>query len=107
MAVISGLGHAKKLLDEIREGRNDIHFIEVMTCPGGCIAGGGQFIDTETEAIRKRIVSLYAIDDDETLKFTHKNPKVIELYEKFLEKPLGHRSHELLHTKYEARTVLK
>jgi iron only hydrogenase large subunit-like protein len=107
VAVISGLGNVKKLLEEIRGGRNDIHFIEVMTCPGGCIAGGGQFINAESGAIRKRIASLYAIDDDETLKFSHKNPEIIELYEKFLVKPLGHNSHELLHTRYQEREVMK
>lgn len=107
VAVISGLGNVKNLLEEIRGGRNDIHFIEVMTCPGGCIAGGGQFINAESGAIRKRIASLYAIDDDETLKFSHKNPEIIELYEKFLVKPLGHCSHELLHTRYQEREVMK
>ena len=107
VAVVSGLGHVEKVLDEIRKGRDDIHFIEVMTCPGGCIAGGGQFINAETGAIGKRIASLYAVDDNETLKFSHKNPEITELYEKFLGDPLGEKSHELLHTHYVEREVLK
>jgi iron-only hydrogenase group A len=103
VAVVSGLANAKLLLDEIRNGRNDLHFIEVMACPGGCIAGGGQRIGAGLEAIRARMKSLYEIDDKESIKVSHRNPEIIELYEKFLEKPLGHKSHELLHTEYKER----
>ena len=107
VAVVSGLGNAKELLDEIRNGRNDIHFIEVMACPGGCIAGGGQKIGASREEIVARMQSLYSIDDNETIKVSHKNPDIIEIYNTFLCEPCGHKSHELLHTSYQEREVLK
>ena len=105
VAVVSGLQNAKVLLDEIRNGRNDIHFIEIMACPGGCIAGGGQHIGADQKAILSRLSSLYDIDDRDSIKVSHKNPEVIELYDKFLGEPLGHKSHALLHTEYEKREV--
>ena len=104
-AVVSGLENAKILLDEIRNGRDDLHFIEIMACPGGCINGGGQHIGADDEAIKARMSSLYNIDEMATIKVSHKNPEIIELYDKFLEKPLGHKSHELLHTKFQERDV--
>jgi iron-only hydrogenase group A len=105
VAVVSGLHNAQLLLDEIRNGRDDIHFIEIMACPGGCIAGGGQHIGADDDAIMARAKSLYDIDESATIKVSHKNPEVIKLYDDFLEEPLSHRSHELLHTKYEKRDV--
>lgn len=106
VAVVSGLANAKKLLDEIRNGRKDIHFIEIMACPGGCINGGGQKINSEEGALLKRMKSLYIIDETATLKVSHKNPEVIELYDKFLGEPNSHKAHELLHTTYQKREVL-
>ena len=106
VAVVSGLANAATLIEEIRNGKNDVHFIEVMTCPGGCIAGGGQRIGSSESAIEARMQSLYEIDEKETLKVSHKNPEVIELYENFLGAPLQHKSHELLHTRYCKRDVL-
>ncbi len=106
IAVVSGLGNARKLLDEIREGRNDIHFMEVMACPGGCINGGGQHIGADEKALRARLMSLYTIDENSTIKVSHKNPEIIELYDEYLGEPLGHKSHELLHTTYEPRDVM-
>ncbi len=105
VAVVSGLKNAEILLDEIRNGRSDIHFIEVMACPGGCINGGGQPIGAQEDAIRSRMATLYDIDEKDAIKVSHKNPYIIELYDKFLGKPLGHKSHELLHTHYQARNV--
>ncbi len=107
VAVVSGLGNARELLEEIRNGRNDLHFIEIMACPGGCINGGGQHIGADTDAIRARARSLYEIDDRESIRVSHKNPDVLSLYDKFLGKPLGERSHLLLHTDYCEREVLK
>lgn len=107
VAVVSGLGNAKSLVEEIRNGRDDIHFIEVMTCPGGCINGGGQPINVEEENLKARAASLYDIDEVESIKASHKNPYIIELYDKFLGDPLGHKSHELLHTSYSKREVIK
>ena len=105
VAVVSGLENARVLLEEIRNGRDDLHFIEVMACPGGCINGGGQHIGADDEAIKARMMSLYDIDERATIKASHKNPEIIELYDKFLEKPLGHKSHKLLHTTYMKRDV--
>jgi len=107
VAVVSGLKEAEKLLAEIRNGRKDIHFIEVMACPGGCINGGGQPIGADDKAVKARMKALYDIDEKETIKVSHKNPYILELYDKFLGKPLGHKSHELLHTTYQVRDVLK
>jgi NADH-quinone oxidoreductase subunit G/NADP-reducing hydrogenase subunit HndD len=104
-AVVSGLENAKVLLDEIRNGRNDLHFIEIMACPGGCINGGGQHIGADDDAIRARLMSLYDIDEKSTIKVSHKNPEIKDLYENFLGEPLGHKSHELLHTKFQKRDV--
>lgn len=105
VAVVSGLHNAKLLLDEIREGKNDIHFIEVMACPGGCIAGGGQHIGAEEDAVMARLKTLYDIDERDSIKVSHKNPEVTELYKNFLGEPLGHKSHDLLHTGFKKRDV--
>ncbi len=107
VAVVTGLANASKLLNEIEQGRKDIHFIEIMACPGGCVAGGGQYIGSSPEQIRARVKTLYDIDDRESVKVSHKNPEVIKLYRDFLVEPLGHKSHELLHTHYQKREVLK
>lgn len=105
VAVVSGLKNAALLMEEIRNGRSDIHFIEVMACPGGCINGGGQPIGADDEAIKARMTTLYDIDEKDSIKVSHKNPYIIELYDKFLGKPLGHKSHKLLHTHYQIRDV--
>lgn len=106
VAVVSGLNNAAKLLDSIRDGRSDIHFIEVMTCPGGCIAGGGQPLSTDKEAIRKRMEALYRIDSSEAKRRSHTNESVQRLYAEYLGAPLGEKSHHLLHTYYAKRDVL-
>jgi iron-only hydrogenase group A len=105
-AVVSGLLNARKLLDEIVAGRKDLHFIEVMTCPGGCINGGGQPIGANVNAARARMQALYKIDQTEKVRVSHRNPWVTRLYEEFLGKPLGEKSHHLLHTRYSERDVL-
>jgi iron-only hydrogenase group A len=105
-AVVSGLGNARKIIEEIRNGRKDLQFIEVMTCPGGCINGGGQPIGADKEAVRNRMQALYRIDQNEKLRVSHQNPWVKRLYDEFLGKPLGETSHRLLHTRYSHREVL-
>ena len=105
-AVVSSLRQARTLLDEIKAGRQDIHFIEVMTCPGGCINGGGQPIGADLDAVKARMLALYQIDRDDRLRVSHKNESVQRLYAEFLGEPLGHKSHALLHTRYEQRDVL-
>jgi len=104
VAVAHGLGNARKLMDKIREGTADYAFIEVMCCPGGCVSGGGQPIAPSNEKRITRAAALYK-DDGAVQKFrqSHENPSVKRIYEIFLEKPLGHKSHKLLHTKYTKR----
>ncbi len=106
VAVVSGLGNARRLLDEFTAGRRDLHFVEVMTCPGGCIAGGGQPFGADINAIRARMQALYKIDRDEPIRTSHSNPSVARLYKEFLGKPLGEMSHRLLHTHYAQRDVV-
>jgi NADH-quinone oxidoreductase subunit G/NADP-reducing hydrogenase subunit HndD len=106
-AVVSSLGQARKLMEEIKAGRKDLHFIEVMTCPGGCINGGGQPLGANPEAVKARMAALYQIDREDHLRVSHKNPEVQRLYAEFLGEPLGHLSHELLHTHYHQREVLQ
>jgi iron-only hydrogenase group A len=106
VAVCNGINNARKLLEEIKAGRSDLHFIEVMTCPGGCIGGGGQPYNADEEHIRARMQALYRIDQHAQLRNSHDNPDVRRLYEEYLGKPLGERSHHLLHTHYHAQSVL-
>ncbi len=114
VAVASGMKNAKVLLDQIREGNSKYHFIEIMGCPGGCINGGGQpsvkpcFLPNEDDDIldtykEKRANALYSEDERQVLRQSHNNPQLKALYEEFLGEPCGHKSHELLHTTYEAK----
>lgn len=106
VAVVSGLGNTRDLLEKIKNNDKKYDFVELMACPGGCINGGGQRIGASEDAVKARMKALYEIDDKETVKASYKNPEIIKLYEKFLGKPLGHKSHELLHTNYYKRNVL-
>ncbi|MCF7855379.1 MAG: [FeFe] hydrogenase, group A [Candidatus Pacebacteria bacterium] len=106
VAVVNGLGNARRLLEEVRDGYRDLHFIEVMTCPGGCIGGGGQPLGTDPEAVKARMQTLYKIDRDGDVRTSHGNPAVQRLYKEFLGNPLGGKSHELLHTHYAKRETL-
>ncbi len=106
VAVVNGVGNVNRLLKEIRDGRSDLHFIEVMTCPGGCIAGGGQPIGIDRSAAAARMKALYQIDAGEAIRVSHRNTAIKQLYDEFLGEPLGHRSHELLHTHYHPADVL-
>ena len=100
VAVAHGLANAQKVIDRIKSGEKTYHFVEVMTCPGGCIGGGGQPRLTSDEVREARIRAIYAEDEGRELRKSHENPDVKALYEEFLGEPLGHKSHELLHTKY-------
>ncbi len=104
VAVTSGLKGAAQLLDEIKQGKSEYHFIEVMGCPGGCISGGGQPRPTNNEIRQKRLEAIYREDEGKELRKSHENPDITKLYEEFLGKPLGHKSHELLHTNYTQRS---
>ena len=103
VAVTSGLVGAKKLMRQIADGTSPYHFIEVMGCPGGCISGGGQPRPTNRAVREARMRAIYAEDAGKTQRKSHENPFVIKLYEEYLGEPLGHRSHELLHTHYVQR----
>lgn len=101
VAASSGLGNARKILDNIKEGRSKYHVIEIMACPGGCINGGGQpYSDERQEVIQKRIQALYEVDEQKTLRKSHENPSIQKLYKEFLGEPGSHKAHELLHTDY-------
>jgi len=105
VAVAHTLGNARILLDQIKAGSSPYAFIEVMTCPGGCLGGGGQPIPTTWDIRRKRAQSIYQEDINLALRKSHENPEVQALYREFLVAPLGERSHHLLHTHYTARGV--
>jgi len=118
IAVASGMRNAKVLLDDIRAGKSKYHFIEIMGCPGGCINGGGMpivrhaFLPNEAPNIMetyrdKRAAALYSEDERNTLRQSHNNKQVQELYKKFLGEPNSHLAHELLHTSYEAKKPFK
>jgi NADH-quinone oxidoreductase subunit G/NADP-reducing hydrogenase subunit HndD len=100
VAVTNGLKGAKILMEQIAKGESPYHFIEVMGCPGGCISGGGQPRPTTDEIRRKRLAAIYQEDEGKQLRKSHENPFINALYQEFLEHPLGHKSHELLHTHY-------
>ncbi|MBN2544196.1 MAG: iron hydrogenase small subunit [Spirochaetes bacterium] len=103
VAVAHGLGNARKILDAIKENKENFHFVEIMSCPGGCIGGGGQPRFTTDDVRLKRIQAIYKEDEGKKLRKSHENPDIIKLYEEFLGKPLGEKSHHLLHTEYTQR----
>jgi len=103
VAVAHGLGNARKVIELIRSGKAQYHFIEVMTCPGGCIGGGGQPRLTTNEVRKARIQAIYREDEGKKMRKSHENPEVAQIYAEFLLKPLGEKSHHLLHTKYTKR----
>lgn len=105
-AIVSGLGNARKLLNDIRDGKSNYQIIEIMACPGGCINGGGQpFIHGNYDILSKRANALYEEDKNKSIRKSHNNPAIIELYKEFLNKPYSERSHQLLHTKYTNREI--
>lgn len=99
-AIVSGLGNTRKLMEAIRRGQTGYDFVEVMACPGGCAGGGGQPICDGVELAGERGANLYQLDKEMELRFSHENPSIKKIYEDYLEKPLSHKSHELLHTKH-------
>ncbi len=98
VAVASGLGNTRRLMEAIRKGKVDYQFVEIMACPGGCAGGGGQPIKDGSELAEDRCQVLYGLDKVNDLRFSHENPSVRKCYEDYLEAPLSHRAHELLHT---------
>ncbi len=109
IAVVSSTGLAGMLLDQVREGKKNYTFIEVMGCPGGCVNGGGQPIVTveqreKTDPRVLRAKALYREDENKTIRKSHENPSIKKLYAEYLEKPNSHKAHHLLHTHYSARS---
>lgn len=108
VAVAHGLANAKEILEEIKAGKADYQFIEIMACPGGCVMGGGQpvvssKIRSEVDVRKARAEALYAIDKESIFRKSHENPVIKTIYKEYLEKPGSHKAHELLHTTYHER----
>ncbi|MGB9885594.1 MAG: NADH-dependent [FeFe] hydrogenase, group A6 [Moorellales bacterium] len=103
VAVAHGLSNARRILEALKRGEVQYHFVEIMCCPGGCIGGGGQPIPTTNEARQRRIEAIYQVDRNMPLRKSHENPAVQQLYQEFLGQPLGEKSHHLLHTHYTPR----
>ncbi|MFA7636595.1 MAG: NADH-dependent [FeFe] hydrogenase, group A6 [Monoglobales bacterium] len=109
VAVAHGLGNARKVLDSVKAGEKNYHFIEIMACPGGCVTGGGQpIVDSKTkmdvDVRTERAKALYSVDRSLAVRQSHKNPAIIKLYDEYLEKPGSHKAHNLLHTHYTKRS---
>jgi iron only hydrogenase large subunit-like protein len=102
VAVCSGLGNARKVLDMVRADRNRFQAIEIMACPGGCINGGGQpYINGDRKAaLAARMEGIYAEDAGKEKRLSHENSDIKKLYEEFLGEPGGEKAHHLLHTHY-------
>ena len=103
IAVANTLANARIMMEKIRAGEADYHFIEIMACPGGCIGGGGQPVPVCEETRLNRIAAIYECDQGSQLRKSHENPAIKELYDTWLGKPLGEKSHHLLHTHYKAQ----
>ncbi|PKO99590.1 MAG: ferredoxin [Bacteroidetes bacterium HGW-Bacteroidetes-9] len=103
VAIAHGLANARQLMEKVKSGEAAYHFIEIMGCPGGCLGGGGQPIPTSPEIRKKRAEAIYSEDADMPIRKSHENPEVVEIYKDFLTEPLGHKSHDLLHTHYKPR----
>ena len=101
IGIAHGLGNARKLLEDIRDGKSEFHAIEIMACPGGCIGGGGQpYHHGDVSILKARYKAIYREDAGKSIRKSHENPYILQLYKEFLGKPCGELSHHLLHTKY-------
>lgn len=101
IGIAHGLGNARKMLEEIRDGKSVYHAIEIMACPGGCIGGGGQPLHHgDSSVLTARQKAIYAADAGNKIRKSHENPSIIKLYEEFLGKPASEKAHHLLHTYY-------
>jgi NADP-reducing hydrogenase subunit HndD len=101
IGIAHGLGNARKLLNDVRDGKSEFHAIEIMACPGGCIGGGGQpFHHGKSEILKARASALYREDQDKPIRKSHENPFIRVLYDEFLGEPNSEKAHELLHTHY-------
>ena len=101
IGIAHGLGNARQLLEEIEQGKSEFHAIEIMSCPGGCIGGGGQpYHHGDVDILKKRQKAIYSEDKNKVLRKSHENPYIQKLYEEYLGEPLSDKAHHLLHTKY-------
>jgi NADP-reducing hydrogenase subunit HndD len=101
IGIAHGLGNARKLLEDIKAGKSQFHAIEIMSCPGGCIGGGGQpQHHGDSSILKARTKAIYAEDAGKPIRKSHENPYIIKLYEEFLGKPMSEKAHHLLHTGY-------
>jgi NADH-quinone oxidoreductase subunit G/NADP-reducing hydrogenase subunit HndD len=107
LAVVNGLGRLAESVDELLDPAAGVHFVEVMSCPGGCVGGGGQPYDTDTQAIQERLERLYQVDRRSRARRSHENTDVQALYQELLGRPLGEVSHRLLHRTYTDRSPHK
>ena len=101
-AVASGLSNAREIIEKIKSGEAEYDLVEIMACPGGCVGGGGQPINDGNELALERAPILYGLDKELKIRFSHENPSILKAYEEFFDKPLSHKSHELLHTDHDA-----
>lgn len=107
IGIAHGLGNARTLLENIRDGKSQYHAIEIMACPGGCVGGGGQpFYGNDHSVVDTRGKALHAEGADKAIRVAHENAEIKALYDEFLEKPGSHKAHELLHTSYTKREKL-
>lgn len=102
-AITNGLENAHQLLEVIKKGDKFYHFIEIMACPGGCLGGGGQPFPVDNEIRMQRMNALYEEDRNLPIRKSHENPEIVQIYKEFLDEPLSHKSHKLLHTSYVKR----
>ncbi len=105
VAVVNGIGNIGPILDEIKAGTSKYHFIEVMSCPGGCINGGGQPIHQKTDKVLQRMKVLYDIDKKSVKRRSYENESIKTLYKEFFIEQGSHRAHEILHTSYHERKI--
>jgi NADH-quinone oxidoreductase subunit G len=106
IAIANGLGNARQLLTEIRDGKAEYHAIEIMACPHGCVGGGGQpYHGNNIEVLRERAAALYREDEGKPVRMSHENAELKQLYDEFLGEISGDKAHELLHTHYHKREL--
>ena len=110
VAIASGISNARIIMDKIRAGEADYHFVEIMGCPGGCVNGGGQpqvpgYIRNFTDVRAVRASVLYKNDANKTLRKSHENPSIKKLYEEYLGQPGSEKAHHILHTSYVKRSI--
>ena len=111
VCAVSGLANAARVLEDIKSGKRNYHFVEIMCCPGGCVNGGGTpyvnyEVNSRDEVIKLRAKALYKNDSKKAIRKSHKNPSIIKIYQEFFEKPNSHKAHEILHRSYKKREFI-